>query len=1013
MAEVYLPGQAKSTGVPSLRFSYQITSSGIGQPTAPARTKTEALQSHSGNAVYLASYDYVDGLGRGRETQQPGPNGGRIVTATTYDARGNIAATTDPFHNNSVAGVGLVNPNLAAVPAIRETSYDHLNRATAQVDKKLGAAWRQTATTYHGDRITVVPPAGGTKTVSHTDVRGNATRFDQYTSTTDPNSYQSTTYTYDLLNRLTKVTDPAGNVWTNAYDLAGRTTHKVDPDAGTTTTHYDTAGRLAYTVDGRGQKISIQYDGKSRVIARWAGDVGTGSKLASNAYDTVAKGHLTSSTRHGAGGDYTSAVTGYTDDYQPSGTTMTIPAAEGALAGTYSTTFTYDKAGRLTSSSQPGVGGLPTETLILGYNNNGYPTTMAGADIYVAATSYYAHGPVHQLLLGASGKQVRLTDTIDQQTGRLDATSIDLESSPGTFTAKYATGYRYDSIGNVTSILGSTDGTADQVECFRYDPLRRLTTAWTGATPTATACDQVPQRGGTIDPYWRSWEFDTVGNRTKQTDHNPAGNTTWTYTHPAPGASKPHTLTNTSATGPLATTPTRSFTYDPGGNTLTRHTESGTFQQLTWNTEGRLDKVTQGANETSYTYDADGNRLISRAPDKTTLYLGATELTLATGATQPTGTRYYSAAGRTIAVRTHTGLIWSSGDHHGTEQVQIKADNQTSSRKRLLPYGDDRGPQPSFAGTRGFVGGTRDDTGLIHLGAREYDPSLGRFVSLDPVQDLTDPQQWNGYSYANNNPTTFSDPTGLIPCGDEDCKITPPRNPAPPPGGGRGGDGGNGGGGRPPSPTPTLPPPPGGRTPSPSGNPTPEPSPWADQPEYRKDYFERAYQMCSQALVSPLCIAAARRHIAEFLSYLPYIGVPASGYLVNDAAERGDYLGAGIEFLAITPIGRLGKLPKKGQMNKLVGDAYRDHIADGIRQMGRTAITDAQDPRALTFHTPHGTRTLDIVVYGKDGKLLGYIETKSGREKSKTEQRKKDDWLRKEYGMTIDYVYDDLDNLLF
>ncbi|MFD6754873.1 hypothetical protein, partial [Micromonospora gifhornensis] len=125
------------------------------------------------------------------------------------------------------------------------------------------------------------------KTVSHTDVRGNATRFDQYTSTTDPNSYQSTTYTYDLLNRLTKVTDPAGNVWTNAYDLAGRTTHKVDPDAGTTTTHYDTAGRLAYTVDGRGQKMSIQYDGKSRVIARWAGDVGTGSKLASNAYDTV------------------------------------------------------------------------------------------------------------------------------------------------------------------------------------------------------------------------------------------------------------------------------------------------------------------------------------------------------------------------------------------------------------------------------------------------------------------------------------------------------------------------------------------------------------------------------------------------------------------------------------------------------------------------------------------------------------------------------------------------------
>jgi hypothetical protein len=29
------------------------------------------------------------------------------------------------------------------------------------------------------------------------------------------------------------------------------------------------------------------------------------------------------------------------------------------------------------------------------------------------------------------------------------------------------------------------------------------------------------------------------------------------------------------------------------------------------------------------------------------------------------------------------------------------------------------------------------------------------------VQDLTDPQHWNGYTYSNSNPTTFSDPSGL------------------------------------------------------------------------------------------------------------------------------------------------------------------------------------------------------------------------------------------------------------
>lgn len=41
-----------------------------------------------------------------------------------------------------------------------------------------------------------------------------------------------------------------------------------------------------------------------------------------------------------------------------------------------------------------------------------------------------------------------------------------------------------------------------------------------------------------------------------------------------------------------------------------------------------------------------------------------------------------------------------------------------------------------------------------------YDPAIGRFLSVDPVLSTDQAQSLNGYSYGNNNPVTFSDPTG-------------------------------------------------------------------------------------------------------------------------------------------------------------------------------------------------------------------------------------------------------------
>jgi RHS repeat-associated protein len=143
-----------------------------------------------------------------------------------------------------------------------------------------------------------------------------------------------------------------------------------------------------------------------------------------------------------------------------------------------------------------------------------------------------------------------------------------------------------------------------------------------------------------------------------------------------------------------------------------------------------------------------------------------------------TGTRFYQFAGRTVAVRTGSGLSFQFTDAHATNQASVDAQTGTIAWWRTTPYGGTRGGQPStWPSQKGFVGGTRDPgSGLIHLGAREYDPAIGRFISVDPVFNGEEPQTWNGYAYGNNNPLANTDQDGrrvLTDGGDCGCGAVP------------------------------------------------------------------------------------------------------------------------------------------------------------------------------------------------------------------------------------------------
>lgn len=170
-------------------------------------------------------------------------------------------------------------------------------------------------------------------------------------------------------------------------------------------------------------------------------------------------------------------------------------------------------------------------------------------------------------------------------------------------------------------------------------------------------------------------------------------------------------------------------------------------------------------------YDADGKLLIrSNAKGESVLYIGTTEVHYNADTGDVWGQRYYTASGTTIAVRTNESgsetLAFLAGDAHGTSTLALASTDQAVTKRYFTPFGEARnGGTGTWLDDKAFLGMTADDdTGLTHVGAREYDPSIGRFISVDPLLMLDQHQSLNGYVYANNTPVTVSDPSGLGVC---------------------------------------------------------------------------------------------------------------------------------------------------------------------------------------------------------------------------------------------------------
>lgn len=782
LSKVFKPTESANypDGTPSMTFSYVLpmqskTADIPYQATgAPLQATTKELQS---GTTYAVRHDYADGLGRTLEAQLPAPSGtGMTVSVTRYDSSGNVAGTSQPFYNSATAGSKPVNPAPSVIPSYTDLEVDWAGRTTLTRLLVSGTpqAANKVTTTYGGADLTTVTPAVGQSSETYTDVYGQTAKVVEHVGAQS----NATTYEYTRSGKLKYIHDANNNTSHYTYNFAGDRLTSQDPDAGAASSTYDENGNVATTTDGNKVTLTYTYDALQRSTTVSQGSV----VFTKTAYDndggtavTGAKGLVTSTTSYDtAGNAYTAKTTGYDMRGRATARNVTVPnAGDGAgLNGTYTFTYHYDLADHVTSVDYPAIGGLPAETVTTAYSGQGRLTKVSsGLATYANNVGYDDYGRVTSRSLGISSTDTSMTRTLtyDDSNGTGWLKNITTSTLTGGTTTKIQDDtYTRNNNGDITALR---ENSSTQQQCFTYDDLRRLTGAW---TQSATGCGSTPASDFSgPDPYQQQYSYDKMGNIQAITDKVSSTVSALTHDYHYPGYSADESAYTADTPRPHAVTSvvtgssTDNYGYDDAGQ-MTSRTVAGTASSVTWSSLHRVTSVKTSGKTTSYVYDAAGNVLLRNASTEKVLYLDGHEIHKA-GSTAAVASRYYSAGGTSLAVRTADNtangkLTWLLGDGQASTQLMVTAVGGVVTRRRYTPFGKQRGTTANLptAVDRGYVGQPEDDsTGLSVLGARLYDPGLARFLSTDELNKPYLPQEMNAYSYAANNPVAYSDPSGL------------------------------------------------------------------------------------------------------------------------------------------------------------------------------------------------------------------------------------------------------------
>lgn len=213
-------------------------------------------------------------------------------------------------------------------------------------------------------------------------------------------------------------------------------------------------------------------------------------------------------------------------------------------------------------------------------------------------------------------------------------------------------------------------------------------------------------------------------------------------------------------------TATSTYAYDNNGNVTTA---GGTTN--TWNYLNQLTQSVTASSTGTYAYDYNGNRVKYTVGGITSYY--PNKFYTLTGTTTE---KDIFAGDQLVAMISNkvgsTSTYWLHPDYLGSTNVITASTGTSVESTTYYPYGSiltDK-TNSAFGENRKYIGQQYDgNTQLNYLNARYQDPARGQFLSEDPVflgnpsgQTLTNPQGLNSYSYANDNPITYSDPSGRL-----------------------------------------------------------------------------------------------------------------------------------------------------------------------------------------------------------------------------------------------------------